>query len=198
MSFLTGLMFLTGLILAAKLLIVLVLVPAVATKLGRSRQVSGALDKWKIVGRRLTLPLARMVISVEVLLLLAFSANVAPKWAALLSVAFFAGMAIASASVVYRGIATTCTCFSLEGNERVTSVTVARAIGLALLSGVVALGSDWAIRPALDWSALLLVLTTPLWIVLARRAVRSFRTRRATWAPSTSSLDSDGSTAVPS
>jgi hypothetical protein len=171
--------FLAGLVVASKLLIVLALVPAVSSKIGRGKRVAESLHRWKLVGRGLTLPLARIVIATELLLLLALSANVATKAAALLGVALFVGMAVAAASVVYRGIATTCTCFSLEGTERVTSATVVRAAGLALLAGVVAAGSDWAIRPGLDWSSILLVLTIPLWIVLARRVAGGLQTSRA-------------------
>lgn len=52
---------------------------------------------------------------------------------------FFLLLAAASGSVMARGIHTSCSCFSLEGNEAVGPHTVVRAVLLACVSSGVAL-----------------------------------------------------------
>lgn len=161
----------------SRLVIVLTLTPAVAAKLGHSKRVSGSLEKWRIVPAGSHVTAAYVVIWLELFMLLAISAGVGARYAGLVGVVLFTGIAVAAWSVVSRGIATTCTCFSLEGTERVTVVTVVRAMILAVLAGVVALGSGWTITPGLGWSPILVVLTIPLWIGLARRTLNASRLR---------------------
>lgn len=161
----------TVVILAARVTLVLMLVPAVNAKLWQTRRVSSAIGKWKLVPGQLALPLAWAVVLAELIVLLTLSAGIGLRFGAVVAVLLFGAIAVGAESVVLRRIATACGCFSLEGMEKVSHITVIRAAAIASLAGLVAYASDWSVRPSPVWSPIVIVLTIPLWLALIRRTV---------------------------
>ena len=168
-------------LVCARMILILTLVPAVAAKIGHIQRVGNAITKWRIVPHRLARPLSWAIILAELAVLLAVSSGLVLRVAAILAFVLFGAIAGAAATVVARGLSTSCSCFSLEGTEKVSNVTVIRAGVLSLLALVVVWGSTWSIRPVPVWSSALVLLTLPLWVALLRRGA----VNRAIRAPET-------------
>lgn len=172
---------LTITMLCSRGVLILMLIPAVNSKVWRVSAVSSVVERWKIVPRHLALPAAWILVLSELGVLVAMSSGVALRIGAVAAVVLFGTMAAAAGSVVARGLSTSCSCFSLDGTEKVSRITVMRAAVLSLLSLAVVWGSGWSIRPEPAWSPVFIVLTLPLWAALLQRVRfnRGLRVERA-------------------
>lgn len=156
-------------LLIARVALTMVLLPAAAVKMGRVDATAATIRRWKFVPPTAVRIVASLVAWTELSVLLAVSSGIALRLGALLAAALFASIAVAAASVVWRGINANCGCFKPSRVERVNRVTVVRACLLAAVAGGMAYSSDWSIWPNPAWSAALAVLTLPIWIVFLRR-----------------------------
>lgn len=155
------------------------LVPAFHAKLSAPTRLARAIAGWRIVRAEWCGFAATALISAEGTLAFCFGLGLYGGIVGWFGAIFFVALAIASSSVIVRGIHTNCSCFSLEGNEAVGPQTVIRTLLLSAASVGVAVSTTDPYFTSLPGLAPALLLLAPLvgWVVgryRVRRHAREF------------------------
>jgi len=165
----------TAIVLRIALLVFLV--PALHAKLSAPARLARAIAGWRIVRAEWCGFAATALISAEGILAFCFGFGLYGGIAGWFGAIFFLALAIASSSVIVRGIHTSCSCFSLEGNEAVGPQTVLRTLLLSAASVGVAVSSADPYLTSIPGLAPALLLLAPLvgWVVGRNRVRRHAR-----------------------
>jgi hypothetical protein len=143
---------------ALRFAILYFLVPASVAKRRGMARLHAAIREWRVVPRSLVKPASYTVVGVETILMLSLAFGLGLGPGSMLGCVFFACIAIASSTVVVRGLAVRCTCFSLDGSERVNWFTVGRTALLSVAFAVLASRTNLLLLPAREPIAYLPVL----------------------------------------
>lgn len=135
-------------LLVGRVLILFFLVPALWIKVSSPRRFEAGLRTWRVLPLRAVRAGAFCVIAAEILVVFSLASGIGLSLGAMVGAWMFGAFAAGASSVVWRGIATSCSCFSLDLRERVSWLTAARSATLALVCGTLAWSASPALLPA--------------------------------------------------
>ncbi|MCA9826391.1 MAG: hypothetical protein KC482_03035 [Dehalococcoidia bacterium] len=157
---------------ALRFAILYFLVPASVAKWRGMTRLHAAIREWRVVPKSLVKPASFSVVGVETFLMLSLAFGLGLGPGAMLGCVFFACVAIASSTVVVRGLAVRCTCFSLDGSERVSWFTVGRTALLSVAFAALASRTSLLLLPGGPITYLPVLALLPVGVTVLRRLIQ--------------------------